>query len=76
MVPVVWPWRTVMVRGTPSTSNVNVSFVVGAVLNVTVYVTVAPSSSPTIAELSVAVLSSILSASVSPAAVFASVSNS
>ena len=55
-----------MVRGTPSTSNVNVSFVVGAVLNVTVYVTVAPSSSPTIAELSVAVAAMVSTGETTP----------
>ena len=45
-------------------------------LNVTVYVTVAASSSPTIAELSVAVLASIESSSVSPDALFVSVRDS
>ena len=50
-----------IVFSTPSTLNVNVSFVVGALSSVIVYVTVAPSSSPIISDVNVAFVLSVVS---------------
>ena len=64
VVPVVEPALTVINCATPSTLNVNVSFAVGAVSNVTVYVTVALFSVPTIADVNIAFVLSIVSVTI------------
>ena len=62
-----------IVFSTPSTLNVNVSFVVGALSSVIVYVTVAPSSSPVISDVNVAFVLSIESTTVSSFELFTNV---